>query len=179
MWSHRTLAGAGIALVVVAAVDALRSSDHNTTASPPTESTTTAKGAGYRRCARRDIAVGIEVRRPSSLQQNSGTPEAAGRLPVATIVVRNVGARRCLGIWGLRFTITDRAGKTVGKWLDSAWFVGYYPPDREKTFSYPDIYRCDRPGPFVALATVGPYSASRRNLSRSQIAGHVHTGCRP
>jgi hypothetical protein len=125
-----------------------------------------------------DVAVGIEIRRPSSLQE-AGTPEAAGRLPVATIVVRNVGAPRCLGVWGMRFTITDRAGKTVGAWLDSAWFVGYYSPGREKTFSYPDIWRCDRPGPFAAVATVGPYSASRRNLSRSQIAGHVHPGCRP
>jgi hypothetical protein len=178
MWSHRALAGAGITLVVIATVDAVRSWDHKTTPSPTTESTTTGKRAVYHRCARGDVAVGIEIRRPSSLQE-AGTPEAAGRLPVATIVVRNVGAPRCLGVWGMRFTITDRAGKTVGAWLDSAWFVGYYSPGREKTFSYPDIWRCDRPGPFAAVATVGPYSASRRNLSRSQIAGHVHPGCRP
>jgi len=164
--------------VVIAAVDALRSSDHTPATSPTPASTTTAKGARYRFCARRDIAVGIEIRRPSILQ-TSGGPEAAGRRPVATIVVRNVGTQRCLGVWELRFAITDRAGKTVGKWLDSAWFVGYYSPGRQKAFSYPDIWRCDRPGPFVARATVGPYSASRRNLSRSQIAGHIHPGCRP
>ena len=178
MWSQRTLVGAGIALVAVAAVDALRSSDHTSATSRTPGSTTTVKRTGYHRCPRRDIAVGIEVRRPSSLQ-NSGAPLGAGRQPVATIVVRNVGPRRCLGVWGLRFTITDRAGNPVGRWLDSAWFVGYYSPGRAKTFSYPDIYRCDRPGPFAASATVGPYSASRGNLSRSQIAGHVHRGCRP
>jgi hypothetical protein len=176
MWSHKTLAGAGIALVVIAGVDAIRSWDHQTTA-PPKTGTTTVTDTRYRRCARRDIVVAVEVRRPSSLQ-TTDIPEEAGKRPVATIVVGNVSARRCLGTWGARFTITDRAGKIVGSWPDSAWFVGYYLPGREKTFSYPNIYRCGRTGPFVALATVGPYSASRRNLSRSQIAGHVHTGCR-
>jgi len=177
MWSHRTLAGAGIALVVIAGVDAIRSGDDQPTTSPKTGATTVT-GTRYHRCARRDVVVAIEVRRPSSVQ-TTDIPEEAGKRPVATIVVGNVGARRCLGTWGARFTITDRAGKVVGSWPDSAWFVGYYAPGGEKTFSYPDIYRCGRTGPFVALATVGPYSASRSDLSRSQIAGHVHAGCHP
>jgi hypothetical protein len=177
MWSNKTVAGACFALVVIVGVDAIRSGDHPTTRTPETESPT-ADGPDYRRCARGDIVVAIDVRRPSSMQ-NAHIAEEAGNRPVATIVVRNIGARRCLGTWSTRFTITDRGGNIVGSWPDSAWFVDYYPPGRELTFSYPDIYRCRRAGPFAAFATVGPYSASRRNLSGSQIAGHVHTGCEP
>jgi hypothetical protein len=89
------IAGAVVALLVVAGVDVLRSSENETTASPSTGSTmevATTTGvvtmtAGSRRlppCTVEDSAVTVEVRRPN--------PESQ---PVATIVMRGVGTRLC------------------------------------------------------------------------------------
>ena len=50
MWPQRTLVGAGLALVVIAAVDALRSSDHTPATSRTLESTTAVNRTRYRRC---------------------------------------------------------------------------------------------------------------------------------
>jgi hypothetical protein len=170
MWSNRIIVGAGVALVVVAAVDAVRSSDHNTNTSPASTTTANAKGGTLPpRCARRDISVRIEIRRPSSLQTVGGEFEAPGEATVATIVVRNVGSRRCLGAWPFVFTVTDRTGKQIGQWIDGQWFAERWRPNSEKTFSLPGVHRCDRPGPFVAVANVGPYVAHRGNLTLSEI----------
>jgi hypothetical protein len=148
------LAGAVVALLVVATVDALRSSGGDTTEPAPTASTTTTKEAIVTPppCAWREIAVSIRIR------------------GVATIFVRNAGARPCfLDVAGFRFTIRDRAGRRVGLWTDPTWFAGDLSPDSAKTVSLPAVFRCDRPGPYVAIATVGPYSVRRGSLSRSEI----------
>jgi hypothetical protein len=47
--------------------------------------------------------------------------------------------------------------------------VHTYAPASERTFSLPDTYRCDRPGPYLATATVGLCTARRDGLSSSEI----------
>jgi hypothetical protein len=168
MSSNRLIAAVAVAVVVVAAVDAFRSSDRKATASPEAASTAAPERQGVRRCAQGDMAVAIDVRHPSSAQA-SGRFEATRRRAVATIVLRNVGSMRCHWVWGFRLAVTDRAGRQVGRWLDSGWFVGDYIPGAEKTFSLPGVFQCDGPGPFVAFAAVGPYAARRGDLSRSEI----------
>lgn len=166
--ANRLIAAVAIALVLVIAVDAVRSSDRKTTAPPKTATPGEAPGQRVRLCAEGDMAVAIDVRHPSS-SQASGRFEAPRRRAVATIVLRNVGSLRCGWVWGFRLAVTDRAGRQVGRWLDSEWFVDDYIPGAERTFSLPGVFRCDRPGPFVAFAAVGPYSVRRGNLSRSEI----------
>jgi hypothetical protein len=173
MWSTRIIVAGVLALVVVAAIDSLRSRDHGGNARQTTAATaqasSTAEIARIRRCTRGDVVVGIEIRRPSRLQRTEG-PYQAPRRPVATIVVRDVDAPRCLFVDGsFQLTITDRTGRVIGVWLDAAWFVDYYSPGSEETFSLPEVYYCDRPGPFVAVAEVGPYRVRRGYLTRRQI----------
>jgi hypothetical protein len=89
---------------------------------------------------------------------------------VATIVLRNISTRRCLGGSAFSFTIRDHAGRMVGRWDSPGnWFTDYYQPGEYRTFSLPTVWRCDRAGPFTALATVGGYSARRTGLRRSEI----------
>jgi hypothetical protein len=175
MWSNRIVIGAVIAVIVIAAVDAFRPSDHKTIHRPTTAATTPSTAAlpGVRRCARSDLTMVIRLRRPSrqqSRQQTSGLTGAWPRRRVTTIVVRNVAAPRCLlETGGYSLTIKDRSGKMIGEWDDPAWFDDTYAPGSEKTFSLPGVYHCDRPGPFVAVAEVGYYTAQRRNLHRRDI----------
>lgn len=166
--ANRLIAAVAIALVLVIAVDAVRSSDRKTTARPKTASPGEAPGQRVRLCAQGDMAVAIDVRHPSS-SRASGRFEAPRRRAVATIVLRNVGSLRCQWVWGFRMAVTDRTGRQVGRWLDSGWFVDDYIPGSEKTFSLPGVYRCDGPGPFVAFAAAGRHWARRGNLSRSEI----------
>lgn len=174
MWANRLIIAAGIALVVVAAVDAVRSSDRKTSPSLTSASATTAKTEGgtlslLPNCAHRDMSVRIEIRRPSPLQTHGGKFEAPKGRRLATIVVQTVGARRCLGTWPFLFRIKDRTGKEIWVWTDVSWFAVTWRPNSKKTFSLPDVYECDRPGPFVALAMVGPYTVRRGHLSRNEI----------
>ena len=150
------IVGAVVALLIAAGVDALRSSDRETSAPTTTASTTTVgrrPGSTLSRCTRLQVAVSIEIREG-----------------VATLVVRHVGANPCHQPYsGFSLRIKDRAGKVIGRW-SGARFGGDFLPVSEQTFSLPAVRHCDRPGPFLALATVGPYSARRGKLSRSEIA---------
>ena len=61
-------------------------------------------------------------------------------------------------------------GRTVGAWDDQGnWFNADYQPGGYRTFSLPTVYRCDRPGPFTAVAAVHGRIIRRRHLSLSQI----------
>jgi hypothetical protein len=149
------IVGAVVALLIAAGVDALRSSDRESSAPTTTASTTTVgrrAGSTLPRCTREQVAVSIEIRKG-----------------VATIVVRHVGANPCdLRYRRFRLTIRDRAGNVIGQW-GGARFGGDFSPGSEQTFSLPAVWHCDRRGPFLALATVGPYGARRSKLSRSEI----------
>jgi hypothetical protein len=171
------IAGAVVALLVVAGDDALRSSGNETAGSPTTASTTARKEAidTSPPCTPEDLAVSIEVRKPDWNRSDYPefrrwlTPEwRRGR--VATIVVRNVAGRSCfLAVGEFRFVIRDRAFRRVAFWTNPVWFAAEYSPGYEKTFFLPTVFSCDRPGPYSALATVGPFGARRGNLSRSEI----------
>jgi hypothetical protein len=89
---------------------------------------------------------------------------------VATVVVEHVGGEPCLQPSAdFRFLITNRARDRVGLWTPPM-FAGSYEAGEEMRFGVPDVFRCDRPGPFIAKATLGPYAARRGNLTRSQIS---------
>jgi hypothetical protein len=66
-------------------------------------------------------------------------------------------------------TILDGEGTTVGE-QQSYWFHRPIAPGYRKTFHLPTVYFCDRPGPFVVVATVGLFSVRRGGLSRHEIA---------
>jgi hypothetical protein len=120
-------------------------------------------------CTKGDLAPAFEIRRPPPRQDN-GVFQAKSHQPVVTIVVRNVSERRCYGRPAFREKILDRRGRTVGSWDDQGgWFGYYYGPGASRTFSLPDVYRCDRPGPFTALARVHGHLIRRGRLSLSEI----------
>jgi hypothetical protein len=185
VWGQRLVVVAAIALVVAIVVDALHSSTNNSPAPSRTAVTAAGVDLGVRFCARRDMRIAVEIRRPSHHQhthllreepvidvlpaKSSGSLQAHSRQQVATVILRNVSGRRCLGGSPFSITITDRVGETVSEWLDSTWFVAYYRPGGYRTFSLPAVYRCDRPGPFTAVAAVGLYTARRHGLSLSEI----------
>jgi hypothetical protein len=151
-----------VALLVVAGVDALRSSGSETSA--PTASTTTAiPTSSLPPCAEQDLRISIEVRQG-----------------VATVVAQNIRATRCYRLFPFwRLTIEDRAGDLVEEWPDVGQPLvdGIFPGGVERTFWLPqDQVLCDSPGPYVALATVGPYSARLGNLSRSEVACGASSG---
>jgi hypothetical protein len=172
-----------VAFLAVAVVGGRLSSGHE---APPAEPATRALGLGVPHCAVRDMTMAIEVRR-SSASQESGpewarvhlrhglaflTRAAAYPHPphrVATVVLRNVSRRRCDGGSAFTFTIRARGGTVIGDWDDIGWFAGDYRPGEYRTFSLPDVYTCDRPGPFVAIARIDGYRARRGNLTRRQI----------
>lgn len=174
MWSTRLIVAAVATLVVVAAVDALRTG--NTETPPPRSTSSPAISTGSTsavrilpECGRADVTVRIAIRRPAGSQDGSSDYGAASRHRVATVVIRNVSDHPCRAIWGLHLTIKDRAGRIIGEWLAASWFTRHYPPGFEKTFSLPAVYTCKYPGPFVALATVGIFAVRRDGLNRRQI----------
>jgi Tol biopolymer transport system component len=128
------------------------------------------------RCARADMRVSIEIRHPDPNQPLVGPPPPPPpERRVATVVIRDVGARSCyLEHFGLRLTIRDRMGRRVADWWPPPplWLGGDFSPGGEETFSIPSesFGRCLHPGPYRAFATFGPYSARRGNLSRGEIA---------
>jgi hypothetical protein len=139
-------------------VDALRSSTDSKTSSRAASTTTTEIPSGsLPSCTQRDLSVSIEVREG-----------------VATVVARNIAAYACYRFLRVsRLTIEDRAGNLV--WRLGAGgprlVDGFFRSGFEKTFRLPeDTVLCGSPGPYLALVTVGPYSARRGNLSPSEIA---------
>jgi hypothetical protein len=188
MLSNRNIIAGGAAAVVVAgAFVALVSGGRSpttpepTAASSPTAPDPTAASpfdgainqvSVIPRCTQGTGKVAIGIRRPTPRQlARGGTYHATvGGRPVATIVVRNVGVDDCrIAPGAFSLVIKDRRGKVVGEWDDPAWFAGIYRPSTVKQFSLPDVLRCDRPGPFVALAVVDSYTARRDKLSRREI----------
>jgi hypothetical protein len=145
-------------LLFVAGVDALRSSA-DSEISAPTASTATTKIPTGRlpRCTPGDLRVSIEI-----------------LVGVAAVVTRNIGANSCYPLledW--RLAIEDRAGNLVADWpaVRPPLLDGLFPSGSEKSFWLPqDPVLCVSPGPYVALVTVGPYSARLGNLSRREIA---------
>jgi len=150
----------GIAtLLFVAGVDALRSSADDE-ASAPTASTTTTEipSGSLPSCTQRDLRVSIEIRKG-----------------VASVVARNTAAHDCYRLLHIsRLTIEDRAGNLVAELRDgggSVSLTGFFPSDSERAFwlLQQGVLECDLPGPYLALATIGPYSVRRGNLSASEI----------
>jgi hypothetical protein len=174
MSSNKVIIASTVTLVVVAAVDALRSSG-DTRTSPHSNSSSPAlrvKGAPTMPimpdCGPGDVSVRVAVRQPTASQAGSeSTPTRHRR--VATIVVRTVGDQPCRAALGRpAVTIRDRGGRTVGE-QQAYWFHRPVTPGSEKTFPLPTVYFCDRPGPFVVVATVGLFSTRRGGLTRRQI----------
>jgi hypothetical protein len=84
-------------------------------------------------CTRRQIAMSIVIREG-----------------VATVVVEHVGGEPCFQPSAdFRFLITNRARDRVGLWTPPM-FAESYEPGEEMTFALPDVFRCERPGPFIA-----------------------------
>ena len=130
-------------------------------------------------CKRSQMVVAIEVRKPDETrpawnlrdQDNPGW-RAWQRTPVATLVVKNAGSSDCALVHGdgtYDFGIRDRSGRWMARWDGNNVFGGQYAPAEERSFSLPNVYSCDRPGPFRAMATVGPYSALLNRLTYSQV----------
>ena len=64
----------------------------------------------------------------------------------------------------------DRSGRWMARWDGNNVFGGQYAPAEERSFSLPNVYSCrNQPGPFRAMATVGPYSALLNRLTYSQV----------
>jgi hypothetical protein len=174
VWTNRLLVGGVVVFLAVSVVSGLRSSGRHATS---VTSTTPAKtgapsarnasvvGLGVRQCAG-DTWIAIEVRRPSH-RQDSGVFEVHSQHRVPTIVLRHVDPS-CLGGPAFTFTIRDRAGRVVGQW-NGNWPADFNQQGRSRTFSLPAVRRCDRPGPFTAVAVVGGYSTHRTGLRRDQI----------
>jgi hypothetical protein len=156
-WTWVVVGGVA-ALLFVAGVDALRSSADSEASAPAASTTTTEIPSGYLpSCTQRHLRVSIEVREG-----------------VTTVVARNIAAHACYRFLRVsRLTIEDRAGNLVWDLRDGGPRLvdGFFRSGSEKTFRLPkDTVLCDSPGPYLALVTVGPYSARRGNLSRSEIA---------
>ena len=135
---------------------------------PPSKSTTTTETSAV--CSAGGTKPLVEVRRPSQRQVSvADWAHVHSQHRVATVVLRNVSGRPCYGGAAFTFTIRDRAGRIVGAWDSHDWFSAYYQPGGYQTFSLPSVYRCDRPGPFTAIAVVGNHTARRDGLHLSEI----------
>jgi hypothetical protein len=170
--------GAVVAVVVFAGVDALRSSLGST--SPADRTVPTGAGATVisnedPACNQKQMAVSVQVRKPDETrpvwnQREALRSRAWQRTPVATLVVKNVGSRTCLLAHGrYDFGIKDRANRWMARWEGNNVFAGSYVPAEEKSFSLPNVFSCDRPAPFSAIATVGHYAARLDDLSYDQV----------
>jgi hypothetical protein len=142
--------GAVAALLAVAGVDALRSSGHDTSAS------TTTPDADRRlpRCTAQEIAISIDV--------------LGGQ---AALVLRDAGGRPCqLPSFQVRLTVEDRAGHRLSPEASPHLppVGGRLSPGIEQTTNFPEyIPDCHTRGPFLGIATVGPYSARRTVSGRA------------
>src|SRR6516165_3055214 len=103
VWSQRLVFGVVLVLVVVVAVSALLSSGHKAALAPkttpppppPTPLTGTSVSFTARRCTAGDLKASIELRRPTQ-RQRTGVFASGSSGRAATIILRNVGHRRCL-----------------------------------------------------------------------------------
>jgi hypothetical protein len=149
--------GGGIgALLFVAGVDAFRSSDSETSAPMATAATTTGEGASaLPDCTRQQIEVSIDVL--------PFTETTSGR--VTMIEVRSLHGSSCR-LPGLLagVTLNDRAGNAIFQ-AGLSSVVGAVLPGSPQTVPFPitnDLALCGQGGPYLALATVSPYSARRK-----------------
>jgi hypothetical protein len=155
-WTWVVVAGVG-ALLLLAGVDALRSSG-DSEASAPTATATSSKlpRVSLPPCTQQDISISIEVR-------DGG----------AVAVARNIGAEACYRLLrGWRVRIEDRAGTLVEERVEVRPLAdGLFPTGSERAFWLtPNPVLCVSPGPYVALVTVGPYTTRLASLSRSEVA---------
>jgi hypothetical protein len=166
------LVGGVAAVLVVAGIDALRSTLSNDHPSTLSTTTTIAPPSWVSRapaCTPEQVRVLIDVRHASQTAP-PGLDVLPRRRQVATIVIRRVGAEPCSeDQLPFEFKIYDGNGRRVGYWVSDVYIAGDFAPDTERDVSLPDVYSCDRPGPFHATASVGPYTARRGHLSYSDI----------
>ena len=178
-WVSWVIGGAIGLLLLFAGIDALRSSlgDTKAAVTAPTATRSTNVSNRDTACKRSQMVVAIEVRKPDETrpawnQRGDRGWRAWQRTPVATLVVKNAGSSDCALVHGdgtYDFGIRDRAGRWMARWDGNNVFGGQYAPAEERSFSLPNVYSCDRPGPFRAMATVGPYSALLNRLTYSQV----------
>jgi hypothetical protein len=147
------IGAAVVALLIVAGVDALRSSGGEPSASATTS--TTAAEVTLPRCAPGQTEVTLEFR---------------GR--VATNVVRHVSGGECvLPYLQLEMTIEDHAGIPIFQSRRPSALWGLLPPGAEQDFDFPipdSVLECAEGGPFRARVTVASYSA-QREVSANEI----------
>jgi hypothetical protein len=159
-------------VLVVAEIDALRSSLREDRAPTPSSPTTTAPPllvSTAPGCTNEQVAVSIEVRHAAQTAP-PGLDVLPRRRVVATVVVGRVGQQPCSeDPLPFALNIYDRNGRHAGDWLSTLYFAGAFRPGTERDVSLPDVYYCDRPGPFHAVASVGPYTARLGHLSYSAI----------
>jgi hypothetical protein len=149
------IVGGVATLLIVAGVDALRSSKNELPAATTTAAMTSPEGAEVTlpRCARGQITISLEVRRR-----------------IVVNAVENVGSGPChLGSVMLGLTMEDRAGKTAWQGALPSALWGDLQSRSQQTVRFPipnDIPRCHRRDPFLLVATAGDYSDRRRLTGR-------------
>src|ERR687891_220206 len=162
--------GALAAIVVVAAVDAFRSS--GTRSSSPSKASSVPVPPGEPpvtelppvvevppveppRCTAQQIAVAIEVLGGS-----------------ASIVVRHVWGKPChLARLPIDLAVWDRTGRRVRlvrSGVAQSGIAGDFSPRFERLIDITYVRDCDYRGPFLAVVNVGPYGA-RATLSAKEI----------
>ena len=170
--------GAVLGVALFAGVDALRSSLHGSPSAVEAAPTVTRPNVSSRPvpyCKRNQMTVAIEVRKPDETRAPWNQRQAPGwqawqRTPVATLVTRNVGANRCFLLHSIfHLGIKDRDNDSMARWHGPQEFHGLYEPDQERTFSLPNVFSCDRPGPFSAIGNVGGHSARLDGLAYDEV----------
>jgi hypothetical protein len=168
----QVIVGGVAAVLVVAGIDALRASmtnDQRQTLSSTTTTVPPALASTAPACAPDQVAVSIEVRHAAQ-SAPPGLDVLPRRRVVATVVVRRLGGGACSqDPLPFALNVYDRDGRQVGAWLSTLYFAGAFEAGTERDVSLPAVYHCDRPGPFHAIATAGPYVARRGHLSNSDI----------
>jgi hypothetical protein len=168
------IVGAVVAVVVVAGIDALRSSLRETRI-PVETAPAINRSTVVSECNVRQMEAAIEVRKPDNTRPVWNQRDARGwrawqRTPAATLVMRNVGSSDCILSEGtFDFGIRDRTNRWMARWNGDNVFPGLYAPGQERSFSLPNVFSCDRPGPFRAIATVGDYSARLDDLAYREV----------
>jgi len=172
------IAGGVIAVALFAGLDAVRSSLRETPTAAetaPTVTRPTVVSHTFPECNQDQMTVAVEVRKPDSTRPVWNQREARGwrawqRTPVATLVMRNVGSGYCVIVDGpFDFGIRDRADRWMARWNGNNVFPGLYAPKQERSFSLPNVFSCDRPGPFRAIGTVGDQSARLNDLAYHEV----------
>ena len=134
MWRDKLVIGGAIGFLAVALIALSGVLSPGQKALSPPNTTPTEIDAVSRECAAGDLAIAIEVRRPSVGQrEDSGWDAVQSPHPVASLVARNVSGHRCVGALGAwDFKILDPVGKTIADWDNVGWFDVNYPPGRSR-----------------------------------------------